>query len=74
VPANALLFRAEGLRVAVVRNGHAHLAPITIGKDHGATLEIAAGLSPEDEIILDPSDSLIEGQQVNVAGRSGVNQ
>jgi RND family efflux transporter MFP subunit len=74
VPANALLFRAEGLRVAVIRNGHAHLAPITIGKDHGATLEIATGLSPQDEIILDPSDSLIEGQQINVAGRSGVNQ
>jgi len=72
VPANALLFRAEGLRVAVVRDGRAHLAPITISKDNGATLEIATGLSAEDEIILDPSDSLIEGQQVNVTNNSGV--
>jgi RND family efflux transporter MFP subunit len=72
VPANALLFRAEGLRIAVVRNGRAHLTPITIGKDNGATLEIATGLSAEDEIILDPSDSLIEGQQVTVTNNSGV--
>lgn len=69
IPANALLFRSEGLRVAVVRNGRAHLQPITIGHDNGATLAIATGLTPADEIILDPSDSLIEGQPVNVTKR-----
>jgi RND family efflux transporter MFP subunit len=74
VPANALLFRAEGLRVAVVRNGRVHLTPVTIGKDHGDTLEIANGLTPDDQIILDPSDSLAEGQQVNVAAHSGVSR
>jgi len=75
VPANTLLFRAEGLRVALVRNGHVHLQPITIGKDNGATLEIATGLAPGDEIILDPSDSIAEGQQVKAAAvQSGVSR
>ena len=45
VPANALLFRSEGLRVAVVSNGRVHLQPITIAKDNGATLEVATGLT-----------------------------
>ena len=67
VPANALLFRAEGLQVGVVRNGHVHLQRVTIGKDNGSTLEIATGLTAEDEIVLDPSDSLTEGQQVQIA-------
>ena len=67
IPANALLFRAEGPRVGVVRNGHAHLQPITIGKDNGSTLEIATGLTASDQIILNPADSLAEGQPVRVA-------
>ena len=67
VPANTLLFRAEGLRVGLVRDGRVHLQPVTIGKDNGNTLEIAAGLTANDQIVLDPSDSLFEGQQVHVA-------
>ncbi len=70
VPANTLLFRAEGLRVGVVRNGHVHLQPITVGKDNGSTLEIATGLSASDEIVVDPSDSLAEGQPVHVGQSS----
>ena len=69
VPANALLFRSEGLRVAVVSNGRVHLQPISIAKDNGATLEVASGLSPSDQIILDPADSIAEGQPVRVATR-----
>lgn len=67
VPANALLFRAEGLRVGLVRNGRVHLQPVTIGKDNGSTLQIATGLSGSDTVILNPADSLAEGQQVHVA-------
>jgi RND family efflux transporter MFP subunit len=67
VPANALLFRSEGLRVAVVRNGRVHLQPITIAKDNGATLEVGTGLNPSDQIILDPADSIAEGQPVRIA-------
>ena len=66
VPANALLFRSEGLRVAVVNNGRVHLQPITIAKDNGATLEVGTGLNSSDQIILDPADSIAEGQPVRV--------
>jgi RND family efflux transporter MFP subunit len=67
VPANTLLFRKEGLRTAVVRNGHAQLAPVTIGRDYGEKVEILSGLRPTDEVIIDPSDSLISGTVVRIA-------
>jgi len=66
IPANTLLFRAEGLRVGVVRNDKAELVPVTIGRDYGATVEVVAGLQPTDPIILDPADSLITGTPVRV--------
>jgi RND family efflux transporter MFP subunit len=67
IPANTLLFRSEGLRVAVVRSGRAELVPITIGRDFGATVEVVAGLRPADQVIVNPSDSLISGNQVQVS-------
>ncbi len=66
LPSNALLFRSEGLRVGVVQNGHVHLQSIRVGHDYGATVEITGGLHPGDAVILNPSDSLAEGQPVNV--------
>jgi len=66
-PANTLLFRKEGLRTAVVRNGHAQLLPVTIGRDYGEKVEILSGLQPADEVIVDPSDSLISGTVVRIA-------
>ena len=67
IPANTLLFRSEGLRVGVVRNGHAELTPIKIGRDFGATVEVIAGLQPTDEVIVNPSDSLTSGSPVQVS-------
>ncbi|HYW40214.1 MAG TPA: efflux RND transporter periplasmic adaptor subunit [Terriglobales bacterium] len=68
IPVNAMLFRAEGPRVAVVdKDGKVHLRSISIGRDFGATLEILGGLDVSDQIIINPSDSLDEGQQVHVA-------
>jgi RND family efflux transporter MFP subunit len=67
IPSNALLFRAQGPQVGVVRNGRVELTSITIGHDYGSTLEVTSGLTPEDLIILDPSDSLSSGTQVEVA-------
>lgn len=68
IPSNTLLFRSEGLRVGVVRNGKVDLVPITITHDAGEVVEVAASdLKPTDEVILDPSDSLIEGEQVHVS-------
>jgi len=66
IPANALLFRSEGLRVGVVGNGRAQLAPITIGVDYGATVQVTSGLTPSDQVILSPSDSLISGTPVRI--------
>ena len=72
VPANALIFRKEGLQVAVVRNGKAELVPVTPGRDYGDSMEILAGLRPQDDVILSPSDSLITGTPVQVGNaRSG---
>jgi RND family efflux transporter MFP subunit len=67
VPANALLFRAEGLQVAVVRDGRAQLVPVTIGRDYGTTVEIVAGLQRTDQVIVAPSDSLTSGTRVRIA-------
>jgi RND family efflux transporter MFP subunit len=64
IPSNTLLFRSEGLRVGVVRNGRAELVPITIGRDFGATVEVVAGLQSSDQVIVNPSDSLTSGSQV----------
>jgi RND family efflux transporter MFP subunit len=69
VPSNTLLFRAEGLRVGVVRNGRAELVPITISRDFGATVEVVAGLRPTDQVIVNPSDSLTSGSPVQVSAR-----
>jgi RND family efflux transporter MFP subunit len=67
VPSNALLFRSEGLRVGVVRDGTAQLVPITIGRDYGDKVEVLSGLDATDQVILNPSDSLIGGTAVRVA-------
>lgn len=69
LPSNTLLFRSEGLRVGVVRDGRVQLVPVKIGRDAGATVEIASGLTSNDAVILDPSDSLASGQEVQIANR-----
>jgi RND family efflux transporter MFP subunit len=66
IPSNALLFRREGLRVGVVRNGSVQLIPITIGRDYGSSVEVTAGLSPQDQVIVNPSDSLLSGTRVDI--------
>jgi RND family efflux transporter MFP subunit len=66
IPANTLLFRAEGLRVGVVHNGHVKLTLITIGHDYGGTVEVVSGLTTQDAVILDPADSLTDGATVQV--------
>jgi hypothetical protein len=63
-----MLFRAEGPRLAVIGSeGKVQLRPINIGRDYGATLEILGGVSPDDQVVVNPADSLEDGQQVNVA-------
>ena len=68
VPVNAMLFRQEGPQVAVVgADNRVQLRPITIGRDYGTMLEILGGVSLEDRVIINPADSLENGQTVNVA-------
>ena len=67
IPVNAMLFRAEGAQVAVIGpDGRVQLRHINIGRDYGTTLEILGGVSPTDRVVINPADSLEEGQQVNV--------
>jgi RND family efflux transporter MFP subunit len=70
IPSNALLFRAEGLRVGVVRNGHVELTPIAIGQDYGSTVEVISGLSARDTVIVNPSDSLANGAAVQLVAKN----
>ena len=67
VPVNALLFRSEGLRAAVVDADHkVHLRSLVIGRDYGTSLEVLQGLQPGDWIVVNPADSIEEGEAVNV--------
>ncbi len=67
VPVNSLLFRSEGLRAIVIdANQKARLRPLVIGRDYGTTLEVLGGISADDWIVLNPPDSLEEGQEVHV--------
>jgi RND family efflux transporter MFP subunit len=70
IPSNALLFRAEGLRAAVVRDGHVELTPITIGQDYGNAVEVVSGLHPRDAVVTNPSDSLVNGAAVQLASKT----
>src|SRR6266446_3188888 len=67
VPVNALLFRSEGLRAVVVDANHrTHLRAITVGRDYGTSLEVLQGLDVNDWIVLNPADSIDDGQEVRV--------
>lgn len=67
VPVNALLFRAEGLRAVVVDSSHkVRLRPLVIGRDFGTSLEVLQGVAADDWIVVNPADSLDEGESVRV--------
>jgi membrane fusion protein (multidrug efflux system) len=67
VPVGAILFRGEGQRVGVVRDGNkADLATVVVGKDYGTEVEILSGLSPTDQVIENPPDSLVAGMEVRI--------
>jgi RND family efflux transporter MFP subunit len=72
IPSAATIFRHEGLRVGIVVNGDtAKLVPVVIGEDDGANVQIVSGLSPTDQVIQDPPDSLIDGEKVTVVHPGG---
>ena len=68
LPVNTLLFRSEGLRVAAITDGrHAELRPITLGHDFGSEVEVVAGLTGDESIVINPPDSIVSGQEVRIA-------
>jgi RND family efflux transporter MFP subunit len=69
VPANALLFRAEGVRVASVSNdGVVRLHQVTLGRDFGTTIELTTGIEPGEKIVLNPPAALTDGAHVHLQG------
>jgi RND family efflux transporter MFP subunit len=67
LPSSALLFRSQGLQAAVVgTNGTVELKPLRVGRDFGQTVEILGGVSTTDRVVINPTDSLVNGVKVVV--------
>jgi multidrug efflux pump subunit AcrA (membrane-fusion protein) len=68
LPVNTLLFRSEGLHVGIVKDGKVSIILVTPGHDFGNDIEIVTGLQAEDQVILNPPDSLVAGEEVQIVG------
>jgi RND family efflux transporter MFP subunit len=67
LPVTSLIFRAQGLQVAVVENNQAKLKAIALGRDFGSEVEVVSGLTGQESVIVSPPDSIIDGEQVRIA-------
>ncbi len=67
VPAEAIIFNAGGVQVAVVDNGVVHLHKVSVARDLGTQVELREGVKPDDQVILNPSVNLVDGARVQVA-------
>jgi RND family efflux transporter MFP subunit len=70
IPVNTLIFRSQGLHVGVVKDGKVVLTPVTAGHDFGNQIEIVSGLKADDQVIINPPDSIVHGQQVQIVKAS----
>jgi hypothetical protein len=70
LPVNTLLFRTDGLRVGVVKEGKVVLTTVTPGHDFGNEIEIVSGLKANDQVMVNPPDSIVNGQQVQIVQAS----
>jgi len=66
LPVPALIFRAEGMQVALVRGDQAELVHVTLGRDFGTEVEVTSGITDRDDVIVNPPDSLRSGEKVRV--------
>ena len=66
LPVNTLIFRSEGLRVGIVKDGKVVLTAVTPGHDFGNEIEIVSGLKSDDQVIINPPDSIVSGQEVQI--------
>jgi RND family efflux transporter MFP subunit len=75
IPVTALIFRSAGLEVAVVNDGqHVELRHLTLGRDYGSEVEVVSGLTPQDQVIINPPDSLVAQEVVRPAQAGGEGQ
>lgn len=73
LPTNALLFRPQGVQVAVVdAAGVVRLRTVTLGRDFGTRVEIRSGLEGNEQVIVNPSDAISAGQAVRIHPSSTV--
>ncbi len=74
VPSSALIFNAQGLSVATVdANNRVLLKSVAVERDQGSTIQLSAGLAPDDRVIENPPDGISDGAEVRLAGRAAVN-
>ena len=66
LPVNTLIFRSDSLQVGVVNDGKVTIKDVTPGHDFGSDIEIVAGVNPDDQVVINPPDSLITGEAVQV--------
>ena len=66
VPSEAIIFNRDGLSVAVVEDGVAHIRAVTVVRDFGTTVEVSAGVKDGDQVILNPPVDLLDGRKVKV--------
>jgi len=75
LPVSALIFRADGLMVATLKDGdRVAIVPVTTGRDYGNAVEIVGGLTGAERVVVNPPDSLTDGQTVRVAAASDPQQ
>ena len=67
LPVNTLIFRSQGLQIATVADGKASLVRIVLGRDFGSEVEVVSGLTGQENVMVNPPDSLVEGEQVQMA-------
>ncbi len=74
IPSTSLVFRSAGLRVPVVKNNRVALLPVQVGRDFGTTIEVLAGLPDDALVILNPPDSLVNGEVIRVVPAKGTKE
>jgi multidrug efflux pump subunit AcrA (membrane-fusion protein) len=68
LPVSAVIFRTDGVQVATVdRGGRVRIVPVTLGRDFGSFVEVVSGLDGDEQVIVNPPDSLASGQVVRIA-------
>jgi len=70
LPVNTLIFRSDGLQVGTIKDGNVALKTVTPGHDFGDQIEIVAGLKSNDQVIINPPDSVVSGQKVQIVQAS----